>query len=150
MALFCQNMLEIAVEMASRTRRTRTLAVKFVDHFLSIANAMNRVGHTGMWDEEDGFYYDVLRLSGRNRHATEGALDGRAAAAVRDDRRSRPWQRERVPRVEAHFRERVRRTPALFEGHPSDGARRARCGDRGIMAVVDEDRLRRILTTHAG
>ena len=39
------------------------MALKFTEHFLWIASAMGHVGHdTGMWDEEDGFYYDVLRL----------------------------------------------------------------------------------------
>ena len=38
------------------------MAIKFGDHFLWIARAMNQTGPDGMWDEEDGFYYDVLRL----------------------------------------------------------------------------------------
>jgi len=62
MALFSQNMLEIAVEIAARDPAYEDLAMKFVDHILGIARAMNRVGRDGMWDEEDGFYYDVLRL----------------------------------------------------------------------------------------
>src|SRR5213075_836333 len=53
MALFCQNMLEIAVEIACEDKTFENMAVKFVDHFLSIGNALNRVGPAGMWDEED-------------------------------------------------------------------------------------------------
>jgi hypothetical protein len=63
MALFCENMLEIAAELAMSDSDYEEMALKFVQHFLWIASAMGHVGQdTGMWDEEDGFYYDVLRL----------------------------------------------------------------------------------------
>ena len=63
MALFCQNMLEIAVELAPTDPDYEDMALKFSEHFLWIASAMGHLGQeTGMWDEEDGFYYDVLRL----------------------------------------------------------------------------------------
>ena len=61
-SMFCQNMLEIAVELAAHDSFFEDMAIKFADHFLWIAHAMNQVGPDGMWDEEDGFYYDVLRL----------------------------------------------------------------------------------------
>jgi hypothetical protein len=144
MALFCQNMLEIAVEIASHDRTFEDMAVKFVDHFLAIANALNRVGAAGMWDEEDGFYYDVLRLP--NGSATRlkvrsivGLLPVCATTVVE------PWQRRRVPKIEAHFMDRVRRMPELLRGiHPTGEDARG-YGDRGILAVVDPTRLRRIL-----
>ena len=63
MALFCQNMLEIAVELALTDPDYEDMALKFCEHFLWIASAMAHLGEdTGMWDEEDGFFYDVLRL----------------------------------------------------------------------------------------
>ena len=64
MALFCQNMLEIAIELALTDPDYEDMALKFVEHFLWIASApWDTSGtDTGMWDEEDGFYYDVLRL----------------------------------------------------------------------------------------
>ena len=63
MALFCQNMLEIAVELALNDPAYVDMAVKFVEHFLWIASSMIHAGEdVGMWDEEDGFFYDVLRL----------------------------------------------------------------------------------------
>jgi hypothetical protein len=63
MALFCQNMLEIAVELAMTDADYADMAIKFSEHFLWIASAMGHMGgDTGMWDEEDGFFYDVLRL----------------------------------------------------------------------------------------
>jgi hypothetical protein len=64
MALFSQNMLELAIELATADPSYEDLALKFVQHFFQIAGAMDRVGQTSdeMWDEEDGFFYDVLRL----------------------------------------------------------------------------------------
>lgn len=63
MALFCQNMLEIAIQLALTDADYVDMVIKFVEHFLWIASAMGHMGgDTGMWDEEDGFFYDVLRL----------------------------------------------------------------------------------------
>jgi hypothetical protein len=63
MALFCQNMMEIAAELAMTDPDYIDMALKFTEHFLWIASAMSHMGGSaGMWDEEDGFFYDVLRL----------------------------------------------------------------------------------------
>src|SRR5215471_7981268 len=61
-SLFCQNMLEIGIELAANDPFYEDMAVKFADHMLWIARSINNTGPDGMWDEEDGFYYDVLRL----------------------------------------------------------------------------------------
>ncbi len=64
MAFFCQNMLEIALILAEHDAKYEETAFKFLENFIWIAYAMDKVGERGddMWDEEDGFYYDVLRL----------------------------------------------------------------------------------------
>jgi hypothetical protein len=63
MALFSLNMLEIASELAATLPAYSDMALKFVHHFVSIASAtLHAGGRTGMWDEEDGFFYDVLQL----------------------------------------------------------------------------------------
>jgi hypothetical protein len=63
MALFCQNMLEIAAALAVERPAYLGMCKKFVEHFLWIASSMVHAGEDiGMWDEEDGFFYDVLRL----------------------------------------------------------------------------------------
>jgi hypothetical protein len=63
MALFSQNMLEISAELALKDIAYADMALKFSEHFLWIASSMAHFGdNTGMWDEEDGFFYDVLRL----------------------------------------------------------------------------------------
>ena len=41
------------------------MASKFFEHFVGIADAMNSLGGTGLWDEQDGFYYDQLKVDGR-------------------------------------------------------------------------------------
>jgi hypothetical protein len=64
MAMFALNLMRIALELAQHNPVYDDIARKFFEHFLHIAEAMNNVGESGigLWDEEDGFYYDVLRL----------------------------------------------------------------------------------------
>jgi hypothetical protein len=63
MVLFCQNMLEIGAELAVANPAYISLTIKFFEHFLLIASGMIRPSEEGgMWDEQDGFFYDVLRL----------------------------------------------------------------------------------------
>ncbi len=63
MAMFCLNMLKIALELAVRVDPIyEDVASKFFEHFLFIAHAMNNVGEEGLWDENDGFFYDRLKL----------------------------------------------------------------------------------------
>ncbi len=69
MAMYCLNLLGIAVELAQTNPVYEDIATKFFEHFLSIAAAINGVGDdtTGLWDEPDQFYYDQLCLpDGRN------------------------------------------------------------------------------------
>ncbi|MGB9472625.1 MAG: hypothetical protein WBQ59_24985, partial [Candidatus Acidiferrum sp.] len=61
-ALFSQNMAELAFELALRDPSFEPIVIKFFEHLCYIGAAMNRPGQEGMWDEEDGFYYDLLRL----------------------------------------------------------------------------------------
>ena len=63
MALYCQWMLQIAVELAKHDPAYIDMAIKFIAHFVWIAVAMNPPeGDAELWDEEDGFYYDVMRM----------------------------------------------------------------------------------------
>ena len=62
MAMYCLNMLRMALELAATNPVYEDIASKFFEHFLYIAHAMNRGGENGLWDEDDGFYYDRLRL----------------------------------------------------------------------------------------
>jgi len=144
MAMFCQNMLEIAVELAAQDASYEELAYKFAEHFLWIGAALNKTGDDGMWDEEDGFYYDVLRLpdgrAGRLKvRSLVGLLPLCATTLVE------PWQRARVPRVVAELEMRLRHIPELVGGVHPVGAEHMNAAGRTIVSVVDAGRLRRIL-----
>jgi len=96
MALFCQNMLEIAAELTGFDSGYDGMAAKFADHFCWIARAMNQSGSQGMWDEEDGFYYDVLRFPDGTStplkvRSMVGLLPLCATSVIED------WQRAQVP-----------------------------------------------------
>jgi hypothetical protein len=66
MAFYCQCMLEIALILCEYDPMYEEIAFKFIQHFMWIAYAMDRVGDNKdeMWDEQDGFFYDLLRLPG--------------------------------------------------------------------------------------
>ena len=144
-SMFAQNMLEIAVELAAHDSFYEDLVLKFAEHFMWIALAMNQTGPEGMWDEEDGFYYDVLRLpDGSARRLKVRSMVGLlplCATTVIE-----PWQAERVPRVTAMLRERLERMPELRNSIHATGRDHLGYAGRGIAALVNEDRLRRILT----
>jgi hypothetical protein len=144
-SLFCQNMLDISLELAVHDPYFEDMAIKFGGHFLWIAHAMNQMGPKGMWDEEDGFYYDVLRLpDGSATHLKVRSMVGLlpiGAATVIE-----PWQRERVPGATAIFMERLRQMPELLESIHPTGPGHLGYGDRGIFALVNPIRLRRILS----
>ena len=64
MAMYSLNLMRIALELAQHNHVYEDIATKFFEHFLSIAEAMTNIGQQGigLWDDEDGFYYDVLNL----------------------------------------------------------------------------------------
>ena len=65
MAFYCSTMLAMALELAEEDPAYEDIASKFFEHFVAIADAMNHLGGTGLWHEEDGFYYDQLLLDGK-------------------------------------------------------------------------------------
>jgi hypothetical protein len=142
--LFTQNMLEIAVELAAHDPSYEDMAVKFAEHFVWIAVAMNQMGNEGMWDEEDGFYYDVLRMpDGSAKRLKVRSMVGLlplCATTITEQ-----WQRERAPRVMKVLQERAQRIPELRNSIHATGLGHWGLADRGIFALVNEDRLRRIL-----
>jgi hypothetical protein len=62
MAMYCLNMLKIAIQLSVDDVTYQDIASKFFEHFLYISYAINHSHGTGLWDEQDGFYYDRLRL----------------------------------------------------------------------------------------
>ena len=76
MAFYCGNMLSIALELAREDPSYEDMASKFLDHFVRITDAINTLGGTGLWDEEDGFYYDQLHLDGTESPCGYGRWSG--------------------------------------------------------------------------
>ena len=144
MALFSQNMLELAAELAAHDPVYEDLVAKFSEHFYYIAAGMNRSGLDGMWDEEDGFYYDLLCLpDGSSRRLKVRSMVGLlplCATTVIEK-----WQRERIPRAMAQIQDRVRRTPELEQTVHPTGPGHWGVNERGLLAMVNPERLRRIL-----
>jgi hypothetical protein len=145
MAFFCQNMIELSVELAATDPAFMDMCLKFVEHFFWIASGMNRTGPAGMWDEEDGFYYDVLRLPDGDAcrlkvRSMVGLLPLCATTVVEE------WQRERVKPLAAAWDKRIARMPELLESVHATGPGHQGVAGRGILALVNEVRLRRILT----
>jgi hypothetical protein len=145
MALFCQNMIELSIELAAIDDSFQDMCLKFVEHFFWIASGMNRTGPNGMWDEEDGFYYDVLRLpdgSARRLKARSmvGLLPLCATTVIEQ------WQRDRVRSVAPAWNSRITRMPELMNSVHATGPGHRGVAGRGILALVNEVRLRRILS----
>ena len=143
MALFCQNMLEIAVELTMHRPTYLRMCQKFVEHFLWISSSMFVEGDgVGMWDEQDGFFYDVLQLPDRAAQRLKvrsmvGLLPFCAVTVFQGQ------LLERHPEVGVQMRD-------FIESHPHltrtihDPAKRG-CEGRLMAAVLDESRLRRVL-----
>ncbi|MCA9680442.1 MAG: glucosidase, partial [Myxococcales bacterium] len=66
MAFYCTTMLAIALELATEDPAYGDVASKFFEHFVTISKAINELGGTGLWDEQDGFYYDVAFWAGHS------------------------------------------------------------------------------------
>jgi hypothetical protein len=145
MAFFSQNMVELAIELAAHDSNYEDMVLKFTEHFYYIAAAMNRPGQEGMWDEEDGFYYDLLRLPDGSAtrlkvRSMVGLLPLCATTVIE------AWQRKRIPQMMALIGERLRRIPELKNTMHPTGPGHFGVADRGIMAMVNPERLRRILS----
>ena len=98
-----------------------------------------------MWDEEDGFYYDLLRLPDGSAtrlkvRSMVGLLPLCATTVVEK------WQRERIPQAMAQVGERLFRIPELYETMHPTGPGHYGVAERGVLALVNPERLRQILT----
>jgi Glycosyl hydrolase family 63 C-terminal domain len=144
MCLFSQNMLQIAIELSSINPLYSEMALKFTEHFLWIASAMDSVGDNDdeMWDEEDGFFYDILRHP--NGQATRlklrsmvGLLPLCATTVVEGQ-------------FVNHFPETAKRVGEFMMRHPElceniTSLRTEGVNGRRILALLNERKLRRVL-----
>jgi hypothetical protein len=143
MALFCQNMLEIAAQLAIHRPAYAALAAKFVEHFLWIATSVMHAGaDAGMWDEEDGFFYDVLRLpDGTSERLRVRSMVGLIpfCAVTTFDGEALRQSPELTHRMAQFLDERVELREFIH-----DPTRVGREGRR-LAAILDEQKLRRVL-----
>ena len=142
MAMYTLNLLAIALELAREDPAYEDVASKFWEHFLYIANAMSHRGHDGksLWNEEDGFFYDVLH-AGRQRFPMKvrsmvGLIPLFAVETLEPDARSHAGIQA------AHGV--VHREPPGPDRQPGLHETTGQ-GERRLMSIVDEDKLRRIL-----
>jgi hypothetical protein len=143
MALFCQNMLEIATQLALERPAYAGLAAKFTEHFLWIASSMMHAGaDTGMWDEEDGFFYDVLRKpDGTAERLKVRSMVGLIplCAVTSFDGEALRRSPELTRRMEQFLEERAELAQFIH-----DPAKQGKDGRR-LAAILDETKLRRVL-----
>ncbi len=144
MALFCQNMLEICSELAMFRPSYLDMSLKFVEHYLWIAASLVHAGdNVGMWDEEDGFFYDVLRLPDGSAHRLKvrsmvGLLP-LCAVTVFEGETLKKYP-EMAPRVRSFLDARPELTAFIH-----DPKQRGEHG-RMLASVLSEDKLRRVLS----
>jgi hypothetical protein len=144
MAMYCLNMLAIALELAAEDGTYEDLASKFWEHFLYISGAMNNLGDEGisLWDEEDGFYYDVLHLHGQSSMPLKvrsmvgliplfavGSIDPEILDALPNFKRRMRWFIDNRPGLISNVA--CMRTPGM--------------GERRLLAVAYRERLERVL-----
>lgn len=144
MAMYCLNMLAIALELAKTNPVYEDIATKFFEHYLYIADAMNHIGdgEASLWNEEDGFYYDVLHLPDDHQiemkvRSMVGLIPLFAVETIEPD------TLQQLPnfkkRLEWFIQNRpdLRRNVACME---TSGV-----GARRLLAIASRDKLQRIL-----
>jgi hypothetical protein len=144
MALFCQGMLEMSVELAANDPSYQEAAAKILDYMLSIAGIVNRIGDDGFWDETDGFYYDLLRFpDGTSMRLKARSIVGLlplCATTVVEK-----YQREQFFSLLNQHLQRLKQFPTLTETMHPTGPEHLGVADRGILSLVNPIRLKRIL-----
>jgi hypothetical protein len=144
MGMYCLNMLAIALELAKEDVAYEDVASKFFEHFVYIAHAMNDIGSDGMalWDNEDGFYYDVLRLPDGSQHFLKirsmvGLIPLFAVETLE------PEIVDRLPGFK-------RRMQWFVDNHPDipehiEMTQRSARGVRRLLSLVNRKQLKRVL-----
>jgi hypothetical protein len=145
MGMYCLNMLAIALELAKEDRAYEDIASKFFEHFVYIAHAMNNFGSRGrsLWDEEDGFYYDVLHLPNGEDHF----LKVRSMVGLIPLFAVETLEPEAIDKLPG-FKRRMR---WFIDNHPDvpdhiDMSQSSARGTRLLLSLVSKKRLGRVLS----
>jgi len=143
MAFYAGTMLAMALELAHRDPAYEDVASKFFEHYVAIADAMNSIGESGLWDETDGFYYDEVHADGAETPLRIRSMVGLIplfAVEVLDEAKI-----ERLPGFRARMRwfldnrPELSRQVALMRRSPSGSH------DRRLLAIPSRERLVRVL-----
>ena len=144
MVFFSQQMLRMAVELAQHNPSYEEMVMKFFEHTVWISAAMDRQGdrQDKMWDEEDGFFYDVLRLPGGDAirlkvRSMVGLLPLAAVAIFEED------ILEKLPNFRKRARDLAAQHPELFANIHMPAT--PGVAGRRMLSIINEDKLRRIL-----
>ena len=146
MALYCQNMLEMALILAPLDPQYEEYAFSFLQHYFWIAYAMDRIGenHDEMWDETDGFYYDVLRLPDGSAtrlkvRSMVGLLPLCACTVFKPETLTEyPRLRELMQLFQERHPEVLAQIAPTSEGYIGFGGRR-------LLSPLSKERLKRVL-----
>jgi hypothetical protein len=143
MAAYSLVMLSIAFELAADNPAYEDVASKFWEHFLYIANAMSSHGGRGidLWDEDDGFFYDVLKIDGHRMPIKVRSFVGLIPLIANVT--LEPSQLDRMPGFKRRLDWFVQNRPDLTEHAASMAV--PGLGERRLLSIVDKDQLRRIL-----
>jgi hypothetical protein len=145
MAFFSQCMLEIAIELTHHDPLYEDYVLKFTEHFLSIASAMDHMGANAddrMWDEGDGFFYDVLRLpDGRSTRLKVRSMVGLLSLCATTV--IEPESLTRIPQALERVRWFLDRNPELIANIANP--RTPGVNGRRLLGLLNEDKLRRVL-----
>ena len=144
MAMYCLNLLTIALELARENPSYQDVANKFFEHFLYIAHAMNDVAGAGirLWDEEDGFFYDVMRLpNGTSFPVKVRSMVGLIPLFAVET--LEPGLSAKFPAFEKRMRWFIANRPELAEYVASIDVKGQ--GERRVLAILERDRLVRVL-----
>ncbi len=143
MAFYSVTMLAIAMELAKDNPATEDVASKFFEHFIAIVDAMNRLGGTGLWDEEDGFYYDQLHLDGRHIplrvRSLVGAIPLIAVETLEQD------MIDRLPGFKKRLTWFLENRKDLAENTSYMMSAKGPAHDHRLLAIPSRDRLVRVL-----
>jgi len=142
--MYTLNMLAIALELAKEDAVYEDVATKFLEHFLYIAYAMNNLGDEGiaLWDETDGFYYDVLHL-GNGDHFPLRVRSMVGLIPLFAIETLEPALLEKLPGFRRRLEWFLQHRPDLTGNVAS--VRKPGMGERRLLSIVNLDRLRRVL-----
>ena len=144
MAMYSLNLMAIALELAREDSAYEDVASKFWEHFLYIASAINHMGADGegMWDEEDGFFYDVIHLGdGRHQPLKVRSMVGLIPLFAVET--LEPRLMDQLPGFKRRMQWFIENRPDLTHNVASMVVPGK--GERRLMSIVDPNQLRRIL-----